>query len=422
VHAPPIVRRRGSTPLSMETIAAGILAALMTVPSPLSVSLSIGAALSLALIPVTVPTLWRTTEGRGLVIALLALVPVGWLTAQPSLLEDNGRAFSIQLFLYQAALPVGLFATVVGAYWCVNELGLQRFLFLSLTGLLATASLTLDSANPWKYGLALPVSMLVILSFGRNRLLLGLVVTPLIVAVSIAADFRSWVAFVGIAMALVILAPAGNTRPSASAFASRGIVTVAGVLAIGALVTQASTAGLLGETLARRTNRQLDAAGGNLILGGRPEWGAGFALWRENPFGIGIGVTPSSNDYWLAIRNMPFTTRGLQELSTVADNFRQGLFDLHSTFMTFWCIYGIAGVGFCVLALYLLVKATVFTSAVTLARPNVQAAVALLMLATAWDVLFSPTNPGRLGIALAVALYISSKPNVVQSPEEGFTP
>jgi hypothetical protein len=414
VHAPrdkPYVRGFQFNNLSIDTTAAAIMALLIAVPSPLSVNLSYGGVIGLAMAPVTLPALWRNARGRWLLIATVALVPMGWLVAQTSVLQDNGRTFNTQIFLYQAALPVGLLASMVGAYWCITKLGLQRFMLLSFAGLLAAALLSYDPTNPWKYGLALPVSMLVTLLVARNRLLLVLVVAPLLAAVSIAADFRSWIAILGMATALVVFARNSWTPPSASKVASYGLVALAGGVMVGALVVQASAAGMLGDELERRTTSQLKAANGNLILGGRPEWGAATALWRETPLGIGLGVTPSSDDYWLAIRHMPLRSEGLQELSVVAKSFQQGVVSFHSTFLTFWAVYGVAGVIFSVLALVYLAHAMMVT-AVSLRRPNLRAAVALLMLSSIWDILFSPTIAAQLGVALATASYLFGEPDI----------
>jgi len=411
------VNRRHQYDLSIDTVAAGILAALIAVPSPISASLSIGGALSLALTPVTFPAVWRNARGRWLLIATLALVPMGWLVAQTSLLQDTGRTFNTQFFLYQAALPVGLLASLTGAHWCITRLGLQRFLLLAFTGLLVAGPFSFSQDNPWKYGLALPISILAILFIVRNRLLFGLAVTTL-AAVSIASNFRSWTAILAITAALVVFERSSWTVPSASRVISLGLVTLAAVGLVAWLVFKASTAGLLGDYLEQRTNNQLSASEGNLLLGGRPEWGAAIALFRENPLGIGIGVTPSSEDYWLAIRNMPLGSQGLQDISNVAKSFLQGQVNLHSVFWTFWAVYGVAGMIFSFLALVYLAHATTLAVA-KLQRLNVRAATVLLMLSTTWDILFSPiTVAATLAIALATALHVFDDSDVAPIPME----
>jgi hypothetical protein len=405
-------RQHQPVDLSIETIAAGILAVLLAVPSPISVNLSLGGLLALALAPVTFPALWRDARGRWLMIATIALVPMGWLVAQTSLLQDNGRTFNNQTFLYHAALPAGLLASLVGAYWCTTKLGLQRFLLLSFAGLLTAALSGYDLQNPWKYGLALPISILAVLLIARNRLLLGLVVMPILAAVSVATDFRSWTAILALATILVVVARSGWTAPSTSKVATRGLAVLVVGLFTGSMLVQAATAGLLGDFMAQRTSKQIEVAGGNLILGGRPEWGAAAALWRENPLGIGVGVTPSSDDYRRAIGAMPLASRGSQETSVVARSFQKGQLNLHSTSLTFWGVYGVAGLVFAALAVIYFGRAILMTMAFAFWQPNLRAAVLLLMLSSLWDMLFSPTVAAQLVVALATAVHILGNRNI----------
>ena len=400
--------------VSIERLVAGILAALLAMPSGLSFSLSAGGIIALILTPVTLPALWRERRGRWLLIALLALVPSGWLVAQASLLHDRGRTFTADVFLYQAAVPVGLSASLVGAYWCITKLGLQRFLLFFSASLLVATPL-LNSAwfaiNPWKYGLALPVSVLTILLLARSRFLLGFVIAPLLVAVSIAANFRSSIVFLALATVLAAYTPARSTKLSASKIAALGFVTVAFTVTTGWLIASASTSGMLGDYLQQRTNQQLEFSNGNLLFGGRPEWGAAIALWRENPLGIGIGVAPSSDDYWLAIRSMPLGTLEQQLNSGVGKYLKLGQVEFHSTFWTFWGVYGAAGVLFAALALVYLVRSSMFAT-VTISSVALRASVLLLMLGAIWDILYSPMVVPQLAVALATALYIRGGPNV----------
>lgn len=396
-------RRHDFSELSIDKMVASILAVLIAVPSPISYSLSLGGAISLALSPVTIPALWRNVRGRWFVITTLALVPIGWLVAQFSLSQETGREFSLQLFLYEAAVPVGLLAIVSGAYWCIAKLGLERFLFLSFAGLLMTAWFTQRPDNPWKYGLALPISMLLILVVARNRPLLGLAAT-LLISVSVATNFRTWIGVIGLAMLFEVFRPRRFNVPSATKASRYALLISAVGLLTMISITQLSAAGMLGDYIQRRTTSQLAAGNGNLLLGGRPEWGAAFAILRESPLGVGVGITPSSDDYWLAIRNMPLSS-GLQQISTVATSFHEGVVNFHSTFWNFWSHYGVAGVAFSILSLVFFVQATMVASA-QLTRLNLRVVVTILMLSSTWDILFSPTRTAQLGIALATALHL----------------
>lgn len=420
MHSPqrvPGAPSSGGTQLghvSIETLVAGILATLLAIPSGLSVSLSVGGIIALILTPVTLPALWRDRRGRWLLIALLALMPSGWLVAQASLLYDRGRTFNASTLPYQAATAVSLLASIIGAYWCITKLGLLRFLLLSFAGLLVAVPFLFDlwfTANPWKYGLALPISVLAILLLARSRFLLGLVIAPLLVAVSIANDFRSWTMFVALAAVLGMYTPARSKKLSASRIASLGFAAVAFTATVGWLMVSAATSGMLGDYLEQRTNRQIEFSNGNLLLGGRPEWGAAIALWRENPLGIGLGVAPSSDDYWLAIRSMPLGQIDQQQNSGVAKYFKLGYVDFHSTFWTFWGVYGPAGVLFTALAIVYLVRSTLVAT-VAISSIAIRASVILLLLGAIWDILYSPIKIPQLAIAIAVALYVLGGPNI----------
>jgi hypothetical protein len=415
-------RRRESTALSVETVLPSVVALLIAVPSPISVNLTLGGLIALVLAPVTFPGLWRNTRGRWLIIVILALIPTGWIVAQSSLLQDNGRTFSTQVFFYHAALPVGLLAGLAGSYWCITKLALHRFLLFSFISVLAAELVTLNPENPWKYGLSVPVSMLGILLFAKSRLMLGLVVVPVLAAVSIVADLRSGTAIVLTTAVLVIFARRRSTQPSAAGLTSRGLVAAVVAVVVGGLVVQAASAGLLGNYLEQRTNDQLRVAGGNLVLGGRPEWGAAFALLSKNPLGIGTGVTPSADDYRLAIRNMPLGSRGLQEMSTVADSLRQGQVNFHSGLWTLWGLYGFAGIVLSALALIFFAAAVMKMTAGKFRQPRVPAAVLFFMLTAMWDTLFTPPVVAQFGIALATALHVLGDPNVASDAKDDYSP
>ena len=396
---------------SIDTLVAGILAFLLAVPSGLSISITAGAVIAMMLAPVTLPALWRNKGGRWLLITLLSFIPSGWLVAQISLLQDASRSLNTGVFLYEAAIPVGLLASLTGAYWCITKLGLQRFLLLAYSGLLAVAPFSSQlPLGPWKYVLAGPVSVLVFLLLARNRLLLGLVITPVLVEVSIASNFRSWIIFLALATVLSVYTPARSTKPSASRIASLGLVTVAFTAIVSWLLVNAASSGGLGDYLQERTTRQLAASDGNLILGGRPEGAAAFALWRKSPIGIGFGVAPSPDDYWLAVRSLPVGSHAIAENNGVATYLKQGQVNFHSTFWSFWGIYGAAGVLFAVLAVVYLGHSTIIASAAII-NIGLRASVVLLMTGSMWDILFSPTTVAQLATALATALYIRGDPN-----------
>lgn len=402
-----LVRRpRPTGRLAADTLLAGIIALLIAVPSPISVSLSVGSLIALALLPVTVHTLWGSTRGKWLLITILGLVPSGWLTAQASLLRDTGRTFDTKWLFYESAMPLGLAASIAGAHWSISKLGLERFLQLSLAGVLAAVPL-IDERNQdnlWKYGLAIPISILSILFLAKSRLVLGLIVVPMLTLVSISADYRSWIAFLVLTTVLTVLPGNRLTRPSTWRLTLVGLTSIAATIVISRLGVRMATGGAFGPDLQELTIRQLELSNGNLLLGARPGWGAAINLWQQNPFGIGIGVAPSANDYWLAVQSMPKLVAE-QDASFILSYFLQGKIEFHSTFWTFWGIYGPVGALFSLLALFYCSYA-IIVSATSTRETHLRAAFVLLMLSSTWDILFSPTSVAILAIGLATSIHI----------------
>ena len=182
---------------------------------------------------------------------------------------------------------------------------------------------------------------------------------------------------------------------------------------------QRSYRGALGDYLEQRTNQQLEASNGNLLLGGRPEWGAALALWQKNPLGFGFAVSPSSDDYWLAIRSMPMGSQARQENSIVALYFRQG-----QSISTRRC--GLFG-AFMVLREFSSRSLRLFTWC---ARQRLQLRRLLASpyalrgaphVGSVWDILFSPTSVPQLAIALATALIIRGDQNAARIRTEDST-
>src|SRR5690606_28296901 len=120
-----------------------------------------GALVVLVILPVVLGRVWRAPGTRAWLGLLMLAILVGWLTAQVSLAVVIGREIVDNLVLYQAALLVGLGLLSVGCLWGIRVIGPRRFIALWSAGAITAFLLTGDlSNNPWKYGLALPVTLL----------------------------------------------------------------------------------------------------------------------------------------------------------------------------------------------------------------------------------------------------------------------
>jgi hypothetical protein len=122
-----------------------------------------------------------------------------------------------------------------------------------------------------------------------------------------------------------------------------GIPLGAAVVAGGyAVLSRLLVSGLLGSELQQRTAAQI-AESGSLLLGGRPEWTASWALMRHQPLGYGLGVVPTSEDLQVAKQGLAVT-----HVPTV-DGYLEhymlnGGFELHSIIADLWVSLGPVGI------------------------------------------------------------------------------
>lgn len=398
-----------ASPPSRLTIAFAVaIALLLAFRTPFSANISYGVALALVAFPVTLRPWLSSRSGVAMsVLAGLALIG-GARLIQPSLAADPGRSFDPDTAIYQASVLVGLVLTAATAHWALTVLGLNKFLILWAAGLIVSAPLLSAgfAENPWKYGLALPVSVIVLGLVSRGGIGLNVFALVALVLLSTAFSYRSWIqVLVTSAIVIYVLTHARETahRRRRSRLLV-GAALGAGVLAFGWALSTLATSGFLGEAVQRRTIEQEEASG-NLLLGGRPEWGAAWSTAEKNPFGIGMGVAPSSADWSTAVRAMPFSHNSLQDSSTVSGYFRSGEVSFHSVLWTFWGTYGV--IGFLLVAVFLILisRALLSLDALRLSTGHM-AAVAVLLIGTGWDLLFSPLNVASVAATLGVLAWL----------------
>lgn len=381
---------------------------LLAFRTPFSANISFGVALALIAFPVTLRP-WLSSRAGILVSALAALALVsGMLLTEPGLNADPGRYFSSSAAIYQASVLVGLVLAAATAQWALTVLGLNWFLILWATGLVASAPLASDgfAENPWKYGLALPVSVIVLSLVSRAAPVLNVAALAALVLVSTFFSYRSWVQVL-VAGAVVIYVVRSSRETAGRQRRSRVLVGFAlggGVLVFAWLLSVLATSGVLGEAIQRRTVEQSNVTG-NLLLGARPEWAAAWSLAERHPFGIGLGVTPSSTDWSTAVRAMPFSNSALQDTGTVSGYFRAGEVSFHSVLWTFWGTYGVVGFVLVAVILVLIAKTLLSLDSLQLSTPFM-AAVTVLLIGAAWDLLFSPLTLAPLAAALAVIAWL----------------
>jgi hypothetical protein len=354
-----------------------------------------------ALLPLWLPLVRRT---RGLT-PLLVLAGVGvlsgallaWLHA-----DDHGFA------PFEAGAQFSLVLATIGGtgvlVWArtvlpVPVLGAVFGLAMLVTGLVDAA----ETANPWKFQFSSPLMVVALaLALGWGRPVVTLAVLGVLAVLNVTNDARSAFGFCVVAGALVLW----QQRPRRAGAAAGGrpwlaLPVLAGLGAAGYwLLTRLMLAGALGEEIQQRTAVQI-AQTGSLILGGRPEWAATWALAREHPLGFGLGVVPNSEDLLIgkagiAVTNIPTAEDYLQNYLLA------GRVELHSILADLWAVLGPAGVLLGLLTAALVVAGL----AAQLRRREASGLVCLLVPMALWGLLFGPmaSNADTLTLALGLLL------------------
>jgi len=265
-------------------------------------------------------------------------------------------------------------------------------------------SLVPGSANPWKYQLSVPLSLIVLALASRSRsvwpTLLSLGGIGLI---SIATNSRSFFGFCLLAGVLFLW----QQRKQRGDKPTNKLVVIgliaAILVAMYSLGTSLLAGGYLGEEAQTRTVAQIQD-GGTLLAGGRPEWAATSALMVEHPMGFGVGAVPNASDVWIAKEGIKRV--GIESSNGYVDNYMfGGQIRLHSIIADFWAAFGLLGL---VLGVSLAVV-LVYSLLDHLAKRTASGLLCLFAIIGIWNMAFGPiyTNLKDVMIALAVALPLS---------------
>ncbi|MCH1882710.1 hypothetical protein [Agrococcus sp. ARC_14] len=383
--------------------------------------ISVALIVAVVLAPVWLGALTRYRWTRALLV--LGLLAAAW-GALLSVLE-TARPTGTTLMLNQTGQLLALIGgaglllwarTSIGSGWTTTAFGVGTLVNALLMGP--------HPANPWKYSLAIPISLIVLgLSMHWRSRILPIVVLAGLAAASAASDSRSMTSFLLLAAAALLwqsFAPSPGARPNAGqTLVWLAVAGLAAFMLLQALILD----GVLGQAAAQRSEAQLDTSG-SLLTGGRPELGAAIALIGAEPLGYGSGTRPVSSDVWLAKSGMDLL--GYNPNNGYVEVFMfGGHFEVHSVLGDLWVWFGPLGA-----AVAILVAATgLFGTASALARRTANGPLVLLTMLGLWDVLFSPmlTSYSTLALLFALAaLPAVTAPGVAQglspaSPPSGRT-
>jgi len=379
----------------IERLVAVCAVALLSSRIDLHPMLPLGYAVALAALPVTVSAV-RQFRGAAVIVALsiLALVAgvlLTWL-GQPEATATTattvGQALRV-LMIGAGGLMLLWARGVVGARAVVLSYALGWLVSLGTTGI--------NPLNIWKFSLSVPITLLVLsLPFVYRRPWAELSALLALGAISAAQDSRSAAAQMLVAAALVLT---GQRRPSRQGRTATVLLRLALAATGGFLLLQAALLrGDLGEEARQRTMEQIDTSG-SVLLGGRPELGATLALFRDQPWGHGLGAQPSPHQIDVAKSGM--AALGYDPDNGYVERFMLGDgFELHSVTGNLWSETGFVGL---VLAA-VLTGLVVWGMARQLSQGLASGIMLFLVIRLLWDVAFSPLSSSLPLLMLCWAL------------------
>lgn len=359
-----------------------------------------GVSLSLLTAVALLPVWWPALKQFRFVRPLLGLAVIAAVWGAVLTSTETMRPTSVSLMLEQTFTLLSLAGGIGTLLWARTQLGIGGAAVAFGLGGLANVALTGgNSANLWKYSLAVPVIIIVLgLTSTSTRRWLDLVALTVFAGICVVSDSRSMTSFLLLSGVIVLwqsFMPPGRRRP-------RPLQTLLmlGVLSLGAfsLLQALILEGALGDAAQQRTQAQIDTSG-SLIAGGRPELGAATALISHRPQGFGSGVLPTSQDVWIAKTGMSGLNYDPNN-GYVEGYMFGGQYEVHSVLGDMWLRFGPVGAVFAIM----LVACAVYAVARSVSLRAASGLAVLLTLLGAWDTFFSPLLTSSRTLALLFAI------------------
>jgi hypothetical protein len=402
------VRARG-TSSSAVVAALALFAAGLAYPLPAATTTALAAAL--VLLPVWISAIRRfrgavplfTLAALGLVCGLLL---AGWSAVDHEFAARPAREI--------AFLVLGALGALGLLLWSRTVLPLPAIGVAYGLGLLAAGIADAPgSVNAFKFELSLPLTIVVLslVSWWR-RPVATLVALAVLGLADITHDARSAFGFCAVAAGLVLW----QARPARPRGRINGwpSVLLLGAAAVGAYyaISELLVSGVLGAEVQARSETQIRQTG-SLLLGGRPEWTATWALMRERPLGFGLGTVPDSADVLVA--RSGFAVTHIPTAEGYIENFMLATrFELHSIAADLWAALGPAGLALGVGMAAVLIHAL----AHQLGRGRASGLACLLSLTGVWYLAFGTLPSNVMDVALALGMLMLPKPGR-HGPAEG---
>lgn len=399
-HAP------GARPLSsksgqldgLSSIAAQIGVVFVGVDYYFMMGGSIALLWALVLTPVWFPVLRTYPLSRLIIIATPIALTWGFILAMQATADHRVDTKNMQVFM---GVTLTGTAALVLVLWARSFVSVNRVAILFGIGLLIEAGMRGDFT--WKFGLALPVTFIVlgIAGSAKNRVVPAVVILAL-GSFGIVTGARSYFAFCFITAILILwqAIPRRPATPSTNDTLRRwapALLMAAVGLVVYFTISALLVGGFFGPNMQQRSKAQVESSG-SLISGGRPEWAATRELARDRPHGYGIGVVPTWGD-------LQAGKAGLASINVDAGGYTKyymfgGSFELHSVSADFWVNCGLVGLALALLVLFTLVRNV---SALLASRTAVPI-VLFSTLISMWSMLFGPLYTDWLPVCVALGL------------------
>lgn len=361
----------------------------------LPLGLTPGLLVGTALLPVTIAVLPRARRLGATALLFLAAAVSGvlltmYFAADGPWSPRNFVSGSVRLL----SVPV----TLICLMWARSVIGTRRMIQVFATGLLVSVLLVgINADNPWKFSFSVPLTLLVLsLSWIYRQRAREFVALLLLTLVSVLNDSRSAAAMMLIAAVLLVAQSRVRSTPRrmGAVLLQISLTATAGYLATQALIRE----GALGEAARARTEMQVQQSG-SVLVGGRPEIGASFALIRENPLGFGPGTLVTYDNLLVAKSGMASLNYDPNNGYVESYMFGSG-YEVHSVIGDLWLWFGPLG-----LAVAMVIAGAVLQGmASAISRGAATGALLYLALRTLWDLPFSPYPSALLTLALALAV------------------
>lgn len=361
------------------------------------IGMSYGDVLALLTLPMWVSSFARYRAGLPIAGLLVATAVTGLVLSEVSAVDhvvDAAGRRDTTVELMHLLLCVGV------VLWARRLMSNGRIAICFGFGLLVTAIATPSewSTNAWKYAFAVPVAVLVLgLINGLSRPLVACLVLAALAAISVVLDSRAYSAALALCLVLVLWRSSARVRAAQTSRVQVAALIAALTAAAYLLATNLLVSGYLGRDAQARTIAQIHTSG-SLILGGRPELAATFALIAHRPQGYGVGVIPTSHDVLVAKGGLERV--GYDPNNGYVDKFMfGGHIELHSVFGDAWANWGLAGLATVAVVAFLALRSVV--EAVAFRTGDVITIYACCW--TLWNLGFSPLPVSVPILALAVA-------------------